>query len=80
MSDLKKKLIVRSSKMGMRELDILVGGFARAQIDQLTEPELQVFEELLNNPDQEILAWIQGIAPVPAEFAVIVTKIQQHIG
>ena len=48
----------------MREMDLIMGRFADATIEQLAADELADFELLLEVPDREILAWITG------EFAV----------
>ena len=52
----------------MREMDLIIGRFADASIAQLTEAELAEFEQLIEVPDRELLAWITGEAAVPAEL------------
>jgi antitoxin CptB len=51
----------------MREMDLIMGRFADATIEQLTEDEVAQFEQLMEAPDQEILAWMTGEAVVPPE-------------
>lgn len=61
----RKRLLWRSSHRGIREMDLLLGGFARSRLPTMTENELNAFEALIELPDQELLAWITGEATVP---------------
>ena len=51
----------------MREMDLVMGQFADAQLPGLSEAELDQFERLLDAPDPSVLAWITGEEPVPAD-------------
>jgi antitoxin CptB len=61
----RRKLLFRCWHRGMREVDLILGRFADATVEQLTEGEMAQFERLMEAPDQEILAWITGEAAVP---------------
>ena len=61
----RKRLLWRSSHRGIREMDLLMGGFARSRLPTMTENELNTFETLIELPDQDLLSWITGEAPVP---------------
>ncbi len=63
-----KRLRFRAWRRGFREADLILGGFFDAYGAALTEDELTRFERLLEEPDQDIFAWIQGRAPTPAAF------------
>ncbi|MEM7072064.1 MAG: succinate dehydrogenase assembly factor 2 [Pseudomonadota bacterium] len=43
----KRRLRYRATKRGMRELDLLIGGFAAARIDRMEPHELGVFAQIL---------------------------------
>lgn len=67
-SDIRRRRIrIRAWRRGMRELDILMGGFVDARIDVLSEPEVAELEELLDLPDAELLSWLAGGASPPPE-------------
>jgi antitoxin CptB len=63
----RRKLLFRSWHRGMREMDLILGRFADAAVEQLTEDEIAEFERLLEAPDPELLAWIIGEADVPRD-------------
>ncbi|MFN4168653.1 MAG: succinate dehydrogenase assembly factor 2 [Pannonibacter phragmitetus] len=64
----KKRILFRTWHRGMKEMDLLFGGFAQSELDKLTAAELDEMEELINVNDQDLFAWITGSKPVPAEW------------
>lgn len=64
----RKKILFRCWHRGMKEMDLLLGGFANAEIDGLTEEELLELEHLLTAHDQDLYAWMTGRKPLPAEW------------
>jgi antitoxin CptB len=63
----RRKLLFRSWHRGMREMDLVMGKFADAEISRLTEAELDEYERLLEVPDGELLVWITGEQEIPAD-------------
>ena len=69
MDDLRlKKLKYRAEHRGFREADIIIGGFAEAHLHALSEAELDAFERLIDQADQDLYGWIIGVKPTPEEF------------
>ena len=64
----RRRMLFRAWRRGMREMDLVMGRFADANLPAMSEAELDEFERLLDAPDPEILSWITGEAPVPAAF------------
>lgn len=62
-----KRLLFRARHRGTRELDLLVGGFAAAQIMALDSAGLDEFERILDLPDVELYDWSCGRVSVPPE-------------
>jgi len=54
----RKRLIYRANYRGFKEVDILLGGFAKANVFELSESELTMFENLLMAKDHDIYDWI----------------------
>lgn len=63
----RKRLLFRSWHRGMRELDLILGPFADAQIGGLTEQELDRYENVLTINDTDLLPWLMGERPLPAD-------------
>ncbi len=68
LTDRQRRLLYRAWHRGMRETDLIFGEFADSEISALPETELDQFEQLLDQADGDLLSWITGAAPVPAEF------------
>jgi antitoxin CptB len=61
----RKKLLWRANHRGIREMDILLGGFAAQRIADMTRIELDALEALIEFSDQEMLSWITGETSIP---------------
>ena len=61
----RRKLLFRSWHRGMREMDLVMGRFADAEISRLSEAELDEYERLIELPDGELLLWITGEQKIP---------------
>lgn len=63
-----KRLSYRAHHRGFKEADMLIGAFADAHLASLTAEQLDAFEALiLNEQDQDIFDWAIGKFPPPAE-------------
>jgi antitoxin CptB len=62
----RRKLLFRAWHRGLREVDLILGRFADNHIERLDEADLSEFENLMNVPDGELLAWLTWEAEVPA--------------
>ena len=64
----RRRILFRAWRRGMREMDLVMGQFADAQLPTLSEAELDEFERLLDAPDPSVLAWITGEEAVPTDY------------
>jgi antitoxin CptB len=64
----RKRLLYRGRHRGMREMDILLGGFAERHLDGFDCDQLARFGVLLELSDPDLYNWISGREPVPAEY------------
>jgi antitoxin CptB len=69
LDDRRKRLLFRCWHRGTREMDLILGRFADAEIETLTDAELAELERLLEIPDPDLYAALTGDKPLPAEFA-----------
>lgn len=71
----RKRLIFRARHRGMKELDLLVGGFAERHLGELNEAQLDRFEALLDVPEPLMYRWLLHREPPPAAYDHDVMKL-----
>jgi antitoxin CptB len=64
-----KRLAWRAHHRGVKEADLLVGGFFDAHHQSWSAAERALFAEMLNEQDVDIMAWAHGTAAPPERFA-----------
>lgn len=64
----RRKILFRAWHRGIREMDLLMGQFADAEIGTLTDAELDDFEALIEVPDRDLFSWITGTETAPSNY------------
>ncbi|HAD88413.1 MAG TPA: succinate dehydrogenase assembly factor 2 [Rhodospirillaceae bacterium] len=64
----RKRILFRAQHCGMKENDIILGRFAEANMAALSDADLDAFEALLDQPDNDVYNWVSGREPAPAPF------------
>jgi len=64
----RRRILFRAWRRGMREMDIVMGRFADAQLPEMSDADMDEFERLLDAPDPSVLAWITGEEPIPTNY------------
>ncbi len=70
-----KRLRMRSWRRGMREMDLLLGPFADAELETLGPVELESYEDLLSENDQDLYSWMLGKNGAPERHHAILGRI-----
>ena len=65
LDDRRKRLLFRCWHRGTREMDLILGRFADAEIAVLSDGELAEFERLVEVPDPDLYAALTGDRPLP---------------
>jgi antitoxin CptB len=65
----RKRLLFRCWHRGTREMDLILGRFADAELADLTDDELDELERLIELPDPDLYAALTGDRPITAEYA-----------
>ena len=65
----RRRLLFRCWHRGTREMDLVLGRFADAEIAGLTDNELAQFERLIEVPDPELYAALTGDTLPALEYA-----------
>lgn len=61
----RRRLLYRSEHRGNKENDILLGQFARAHVMSFDATELDQYESILEESDNDIFDWASGKADPP---------------
>ncbi|HOO81962.1 MAG TPA: succinate dehydrogenase assembly factor 2 [Alphaproteobacteria bacterium] len=64
----RKRLIFRSEHRGTKEMDLLLGSFARKYVPDFSEDELSQYDEILKENDPDLYNWITGKNEAPANI------------
>jgi antitoxin CptB len=64
----RRRILFRSWHRGLREMDLIMGRFADAEIGTLSETELDEFERLIEVPDADLYRWITGELATPDNY------------
>lgn len=70
-----KRMKMRSWRRGTKEMDLVLGPFADAHLPALAPEELDLYEALLAENDQDLMAWILGQAAPPQHLAGLLARI-----
>lgn len=75
----RKRLIFRSEHRGTKEMDLILGSFARAHVPGFTAAELALYEDILTQNDPDLYNWLSGQEAVPANLMNgVLEKILAH--
>ena len=70
----RKRLLWRATHRGIKEMDLILGGFVAANLDgfsadDIAEGEIADLERIMDIPDQDMLTWATKQEPIPPEHA-----------
>lgn len=61
----RRRIAFRAWHRGTREMDLILGRFADAELARLGPGELDAFEALMEWPDPDLYNWLTGAAQPP---------------
>ena len=70
-----KRMAMRSWRRGTKEMDLVLGPFADANLAGMSGPELDLYDALLAENDQDLMAWILGQSAAPPALAALLERI-----
>ncbi|SDZ80633.1 succinate dehydrogenase assembly factor 2 [Rubrimonas cliftonensis] len=75
-----KRLRIRCWRRGTKEMDMLLGPYADGPLAALDDAQLDAFEALLEENDQDLYAWISGAAEMNPRHAEALGRVAAHHG
>lgn len=64
----RRRALYRAWHGGTRELDLVLGRFAEAEIATMSDDDLAAFETLIDVPESALFAWLAGRAAPPPDY------------
>lgn len=74
------RLRMRSWRRGTREMDLILGPYADAALPGLTAAELDAYEAILSENDQDLYLWITRPDTAPPAHERALWRIRAHRG
>ena len=72
-----KRLSMRSMRRGIKEMDILLSGYAATNLAQMSDEGLTLYDRLLRENDQDLYQWVTGQAAAPEQFHALIDEISR---
>jgi antitoxin CptB len=73
-----KRMRMRSWRRGTKEMDLVLGPWADAHLAGLGDEALALYDALLEENDQDLMAWILGQSTPPQPIAALLDQIAAH--
>ena len=61
----RRRILFRAWHRGIREMDLIFGQFADNELASIPDAELDEFEAILSEDDNDLYKWISGEMPLP---------------
>lgn len=73
-----KRMKMRSMRRGIKEMDIILMRFAETELEGMSAAELDDYDAILTQNDQDLYQWVSGQKPAPANLAPMIDRIAGH--
>lgn len=70
-----KRMAMRSWRRGTKEMDLILGPYADAHLATMAQDRLGLYDQLLDENDQDLLPWVLGQTPSPTHFSDLLAEI-----
>ena len=70
-----KRMKIRSWRRGTKEMDLILGPYADAKLAQMDEAALDLYDDLLEENDQDLYQWVSGQDTPPERFAALIASL-----
>ena len=74
-----KRLYMRSMRRGIKEMDIILTRFADARLSGLSDSDLELYDGLLSENDQDLLQWVTGQVAAPPMYTDLIAQIAEVV-
>lgn len=75
-----KRLRMRSWRRGTKEMDLILGPFSDGPLAGLPQTDVDAYEALLEEQDQDLYLWVSGRLPAPEAHLPALERIRRFHG
>jgi antitoxin CptB len=70
-----KRLKMRSMRRGIKEMDLILSAYADDTLHTMDDADLTLYDDMLNENDQDLYQWVTGQAEAPERFKTLIARI-----
>ncbi len=70
-----KRLKIRSWRRGIKEMDLILGGWSDRYLASLPDSDVALYDALLGENDHDLYQWVTGQSAPPDRFAALLRGI-----
>jgi antitoxin CptB len=74
-----KRLKMRSMRRGIKEMDLILERFANANLDGMSDANLSLYDDMLNEIDHDLYQWVTRQTETPAPYGVLIDMIVEQL-
>ena len=71
-----KRMAMRSWRRGTKEMDLVLGPYADTALAAMSLAELDAYDALLAENDQDLMAWMLDHKPAPKAHAPLLAELR----
>ncbi|MCP5075214.1 MAG: succinate dehydrogenase assembly factor 2 [Rhodobacteraceae bacterium] len=74
-----RRLKMRSWRRGMKEMDLILGGFADTEMAHMDDAALDAHEVLMEENDQDLYLWVCGVGEAPDALGPALARVSAYL-
>ncbi|MCP5085702.1 MAG: succinate dehydrogenase assembly factor 2 [Rhodobacteraceae bacterium] len=74
-----RRLKMRSWRRGMKEMDLILGGYADTEMPKLDDAALDAHETLMEENDQDLYLWVCGVGEAPEPLKPALERVSAYL-
>ncbi|OUS38759.1 succinate dehydrogenase assembly factor 2 [Rhodobacterales bacterium 56_14_T64] len=72
-----KRMYMRSMRRGIKEMDIILSAYSKANLAQMDSGQLDLYDQMLDENDQDLYQWVTGQVAAPEVLKILIKDISQ---
>ncbi|MDG3042419.1 FAD assembly factor SdhE [Roseicyclus marinus] len=75
-----KRLRMRAWHRGIKEMDLILGGWADRNLSGADDATLDAFEAVMSEADHDLYQWVSGQAEAPVALRPFLDRLAAEVG